>query len=124
MAKDCTISLTRATEDATTKDSEGDWDEFDAGNKGWSVSCSAFVGLDSDATANIYSDLLTLFNGNDPVFLKWDVTNGTKNRTATTSAIGRKGSAWFTKCDITAANRSKVEGSFEFQGTGAISALS
>lgn len=120
MAKDCTINLELQTEDSSTKDSTGDWAEAEAVGKSWSVSCNSIVYSDTDATGQNTASLIGLFG--TKVSLKWDITNGDKNRTGTNaSGIKKSGEAWMTKCSIQASNRQSAQGSFEFQGTGALS---
>lgn len=120
MATSCTFHIGTSLEDSSTKDSTGDWQEQEVTGLNWDAQTDSLVTVDTDAGANTPVDLISLMIAKTKVYLKFDVTNGTNNRTATNSAIKKSGTAYISDVSITAANRQNSTVSVQFQGTGAL----
>ena len=120
-ATSCTLNVSAQTEDASTKDSTGDWAVSEAVGKSWDVSVDALVVLTDPESSSGKStvDLLSLIG--TTVAIVFDTTTGANNRTANNSTIKKSGNAILTSISISAANRQKGTCSASFQGTGALS---
>lgn len=120
-ATSCTVHMAAQTEDASTKDSTGDWAENEVTGKSWDMSTDALVCLTDPESAQGKStvDILGLIG--TTVAVTFDKTEGTNNRTATTSTIKKTGNAIITDISITAANRQNATYTVQFTGTGALS---
>ena len=116
-ATSCTLHLSAETEETTTKDSTGDWKEQDATSKGWDLSSDSLVNVDSTDATGIQTFDLTELIGRK-VFIKWQETEGDKNRVAKSGGVCYSGQAIVSDVSITAANKQNGTASIQLQGTG------
>ena len=113
-ALDCTIHIGTTQDDATTKDSTGDWDEIEITGKNWDIS---FNSLYSTETGTALGTTAILAMLGQKLTVKFDETSGDKNRTAA-NTFSHTGEAYLVDASIQAANRQKVQGSWQLKGTG------
>jgi hypothetical protein len=122
MATSCTFHISAQLEDASTKDSTGDWQEQEVTGLSWDAQCDALVTLiDNGTNGEIVTDIMSLMINKTLVTLSFDQTSGTNNRTGQNAAIKRTGSAFISDVQVTAANRQNSSFTVQFQGTGALS---
>lgn len=100
---------TKADTIEVASSTSGVWKEYITGRKEWSVSVSYLVLADSG--------MLELLNVGTTYKLKIGGRNATNANTLTGSAI-------LTTCKVTATLGNLVQGSFQFQGTSALAAVS
>ena len=118
-AVSCSVQISGNMEDSSTKDTEGDYTNEQMVSKSWQVQVDNY-----QATAAALKALLTRFNAGTAVAVKFDqtvTTEGTQNRTAAGADFARTGSALLVDVNITANNRSVINVSTTYQGTGALS---
>ena len=119
MATSCQFHVAAQLEDASTKDSEGDWQEQEVTGLSWDAQTESLVTLEDNGTnGELPQDLLSLMINKTQVILTFDQTAGTNNRVAQNSAIKKSGKAWISDIQITAANRQNSTVTVQFQGTG------
>lgn len=121
LATECEVHIAIKTEDASTKDTTGDWDVNEVVGKSWDCSVSSLTSVGTDTGATLQKAIISSMISGTAVTVKFDVTNGTQNRTETNSTMKLTGSAFITDCSIKATNKSNVTGSFKFTGNGALS---
>jgi hypothetical protein len=122
MATSCQIHIGTQLEDASTKDSTGDWQEQEVTGLNWDVTTDSLVTLEDNGTnGELPQDLMSLIINKTKVQLTFDQTSGTNNRTAQDSAIKRTGYAYLTDYNLTAPNRQNSTLNCKFTGTGALS---
>lgn len=122
MATSCQIHIGTQLEDASTKDSTGDWQEQEVTGLNWDVTTDSLVTLEDNGTnGELPQDLMSLIINKTKVQLTFDQTTGTNNRTAQDSAIKRTGYAYLTDYNLTAPNRQNSTLNCKFTGTGALS---
>jgi hypothetical protein len=122
MATSCTFHVSTQLEDASTKDSVGDFQEQEVTSLSWDASTESLVTLeDNGANGELPQDILSLMINKTKVHLVFDVTAGANNRVAQNGAIKKSGWAYITDYSVQAANRANSTLSVQFQGTGALS---
>ena len=122
MATSCQIHISAQMEEASTKDSTGDWQEQEVTGLSWDASTDSLVTLaDNGTNGELPTDLLSLIINKTLVTLTFDQTAGTNNRVGQNATIKRSGSAYLTDFQITAPNRQNSTLSCKFTGTGALS---
>jgi hypothetical protein len=122
MATSCQIHIGTQLEDASTKDSTGDWQEQEVTGLNWDVTTDSLVTLEDNGTnGELPQDLMSLIINKTKVQLTFDQTAGTNNRTGQNAAIKRTGWAWLNDISITAANRQNSQLTAQFSGTGPLS---
>ena len=121
MALSGSIHLSAQLEDASTKDSTGDWQEQEVTGLSWDASSDAFVVLtDNGTNGEITTELMNLIINKTQVTLTWDTTAGTNNRVAQNSAIKCTGNAFLTDFTIDSPNRQSTKVKCNFTGNGPI----
>ena len=121
MATSCQFHVAAQLEDASTKDSEGDWQEQEVTGLSWDAQTESLVTLEDNGTnGELPQDLLSLMINKTQVTLTFDQTAGTNNRVGQNSVIKKSGKAWISDIQITAANRQNSTVTVQFQGTGAL----
>ena len=118
-AVSCQVTVSGNMEDATTKDSEGGYTEEQMVSKQWSVSVDSV-----DASVANLRALITRFNSDSYTYVGWDQTSttaGEMNRTAVGANFARSGLAILNDLSIQADNRTTIQVSCQYQGSGAIS---
>jgi hypothetical protein len=122
MATSCQFHVSATLEDASTKDSVGDFQEQEVTGLSWDASTESLVTLtDNGTNGELPQDLLSLMINKTKVHLVFDQTAGTNNRTGQNSAIKKSGWAWISDIQVNAANRQNSTLSVQFAGTGALS---
>lgn len=122
MATSCTFHVSSQLEDASTKDSVGDFQEQEVTSLSWDASTESLVTLeDNGVNGELPQDILSLMINKTKVHLVFDVTAGANNRVAQNGAIKKSGWAYITDYSVQAANRANSTLSVQFQGTGALS---
>lgn len=115
-ATNCQVTISGNMEDSSTKDSENSWTEEQMVSKQWSVSVD-----DVDASLASLRALITRFNSDDKVTVGWDQTDGAQNRVAQNADFARSGSAILNDLSISANNRTTIQVTCQYQGSGALS---
>ena len=122
MATSCQFHIGTSLEDASTKDSTGDWQEQEVTGLNWDASTDSLVTLtDNGTNGELPTDLMSLIINKTKVTLTFDQTAGTNNRTGQNATIKRSGSAYLTDYSLTAPNRQNSTLSCKFTGTGPLS---
>ena len=111
----CSVSETGSMEDSTTKDTVGSYAQEQMTSKDWSVSVDS---LAADLTT--LRALITAFNSDSKLTVGWDQTAGTQNRVAQNAAFARSGQAILNDLSIQANNRTNIQTTLQFQGSGAL----
>lgn len=117
-ATECSYHVGTTLEEASTKDSTGDWQEQTCTGKNWDCSASALV-VD-DTTALTDAEILAMIG--TEVNVKFDKTSGDKNRTAAGTAVG--GKAIVSDFQLNAPNRQNQTYSIRLTGTGPFGTVS
>lgn len=115
-ATSCQVTIQGDVEDASTKDTEGSWNEEQMTSKSWSVQVD-----DYDASLATLRALITRFNSDSKTTVGWDQTAGSQNRVAQNAAFARSGQAILTDLSIQANNRQTIQVSCQYQGSAALS---
>jgi hypothetical protein len=115
-ATNCQVTISGNMEDSSTKDSDNSWTEEQMVSKQWSVSVD-----DVDASLASLRALITRFNSDDKVTVGWDQTDGAQNRVAQNADFARSGSAILNDLSISASNRTTIQVTCQYQGSGALS---
>lgn len=118
-ASSCQASIQGNMEDAKTTDSEGSYGQEQMTSRGWSVQVDSY-----QASAAELISVITQFNSDNTVQVGWDQTEttaGTQNRTPSNAAFARSGQAHLSDFTITANNRTNIQLSRQYQGSGALS---
>ena len=129
VAPSCQFHVAAATEDSTTKDSEGMWKHQEVVSKSWDVSADALYDPEAadENTAITPAQLadIIITQQTPLVTLKFDATEttaGTKNRVG--KNVGYTGDALLLDLSITAQQQAKVTSSFQFTGQGSLAKIS
>lgn len=115
-ATSCQVTIQGDVEDASTKDTEGSWNEEQMTSKSWSVQVD-----DYDASLATLRALITRFNSDAKTTVGWDQTAGSQNRVAQNADFARSGQAILNDLSIQANNRQTIQVSCQYQGSGALS---
>ena len=114
-ATNCSITLQGNMDDASTKDSTGGWSEEEMTSKQWSVQVD-----NVDASLASLRALITRFNSDSKTTVGWDQTAGAQNREAQNADFARSGQAILNDLTIQADNRTTIQVSCQYQGSGAL----
>jgi hypothetical protein len=122
MATSCQFHISAQMEDASTKDSVGDFQEQEVTGLSWDAQTDSLVTLeDNGSNGELPQDILSLMINKTKVTLTFDQTAGANNRVGQNSAIKKTGEAYVSDVQITAQNRQNSTMTVQFQGTGALS---
>lgn len=113
------ITLTGNTEDTSTKDTEGMFSKEDIVSTAWSAQVDSYQAEPAQLRA-----LLRTFIAAQAVGVGWDQTTGAtgiQNRTPATANFKRSGNALLNDLSAQFDDRTAVNVSLQFQGTGALS---
>lgn len=119
-AKQLSLHVSMALEDATTKDTEGEWQIQEPVTLSYDISTNALVRSGETITSSVaakgLADLETLYEAGTPV--KWKIANvgGANNRTASSTIVS--GSAVLTQLTINAPNRQNATYTAQLNGYG------
>jgi predicted secreted protein len=120
-AKEMSLHLSAQTEDSSTKDTTGDWLEYEVTGQSYDISFNALVLSPDDSlggnTANTLNDFETNLK-DDVLYWKIATVNGTNNRTAVQTLFS--GTAKLTQLQINAQNKQNATYSGTLNGYGAI----
>lgn len=120
-AKEMSLHLSAQTEDSSTKDTTGDWLEYEVTGQSYDISFNALVLSPDDtlggATANTLNDFETNLK-DDVLYWKIATVDGTNNRTAVQTLFS--GTAKLTQLQINAQNKQNATYSGTLNGYGAI----
>lgn len=122
MATSCQLHISAQMEDASTKDSVGDFQEQEVTGLSWDAQTDSLVTLEDNGTnGELPQDILSLIINKTKVTLTFDQTAGANNRVGQNSVIKKTGEAYVSDVQITAQNRQNSTMTVQFQGTGALS---
>jgi hypothetical protein len=114
-AVNCSVTINGSMEDSTTKDTVGSYVQEQMTSKDWNVSVENL-----DASLASLRALITRFNSDAKVTVGWDQTGGTQNRVAQNAPFARSGQAILNDLSIQANNRTNIQVSCQYQGSGAL----
>ena len=114
-ATSCSVHVAQKTEDTSTKDSTGDFDENEVVGLSWDASSDSLVEAD-DTQATGGLSLFDLCISKQPVDFSFDATSGDKNRTK--GKVYYSGKALVNDVTATAENKKNATVSAKFLGTG------
>lgn len=114
-ATNCSVTVTGSMEDSTTKDTVGSYAQEQMTSKDWNVSVDSL-----DASLATLRALITRFNSDEKVTVGWDQTSGAQNRVAQNAAFARSGLAILNDLSIQADNRTNIQTTCQYQGSGAL----
>ena len=122
MATNAQFHISAELQDASSKDSVGDWQEQEVTGLSWDAQTDSLVTLeDNGSNGELPQDILSLMINKTKVTLTFDQTAGANNRVGQNSAIKKTGEAYVSDVQITAQNRQNSTMTVQFQGTGALS---
>ena len=122
-AKQMSMHVSVSLEDATTKDTDGEWQIMEPTALSYDISTTALIRSDdtitSAVTAKGVADLETIYNNGTPV--KWKIANtsGANNRTASSTIVS--GSAILQTLTLNGPNRQNADYTANLLGFGAYS---
>jgi hypothetical protein len=114
-ATNCSVTISGNMEDGTTKDTVGSYTEEQMTAKDWNVSVDNI-----DASLANLRALITRFNSDSKVTVGWDQTAGTQNRVAQNAPFAKSGQAILNDLSIQANNRTNIQVTCQYQGSGAL----
>lgn len=117
-ASSCQVSITGNMEDSKTKDSEGSFGMEQMTSRSWSVQVDSY-----EATADSLINIINQFISDNKVTVGWDETKevaGSQNRTPNNAAFARSGQAILNDFTIAANNRTPIQVTRQFTGSGAL----
>lgn len=114
-ATNCSVTISGNMEDASTKDTDNAWTTESMTSKQWQVSVDSL-----NATLASMRALITAFKANATVSVGFDQTEGTNNATASSASFARSGQAILNDLSIQANNRTNIQVSCQYQGSGAL----
>lgn len=114
-ATSCSVSVTGSMESNKTKDTVGSYNQEQMTSKDWSVSVDSI-----DASPVTLRALIRRFNSDEKVTVGWDQTAGSLNRVAQSASFARSGQAILNDLSIQANNRTNIQTTCQYQGSGAL----
>jgi len=117
-ASSCQVTISGNMEDSKTKDSEGSFGMEQMTSRSWSVQVDSY-----EATADSLIAVIQQFVSDGKVTVGWDetaTTAGTQNRTPNNAAFARSGQAILNDFTISANNRTPIQVTRQFTGSGAL----
>lgn len=110
------ITLTGNTEDTSTKDTTGLYQQQTVVSQSWSAQVDTFQGSAAQLRA-----ILRKFNAAAAIAVGWDQTGGDENRVPQNANFKRSGQALLNDFTMKFDDRATVATSLQFQGTGSLS---
>ena len=117
-ASSCQVTISGNMEDSKTKDSEGSFGMEQMTSRSWSVQVDSY-----EATADSLINIINQFISDQKVTVGWDetkVVTGSQNRTPNNAAFARSGQAILNDFTIAANNRTPIQVTRQFTGSGAL----
>lgn len=125
-ATTCTVTINNVIESADTKDNEGVWDEGEITGKNWSMSVGALMPVGGDNAAADIKDLTAAVLEDSTVEVKFEQTNGAKNRTEVTGEgkdiVSLGGKAFIESLSLNADAKKNASYTANLKGDGALTA--
>lgn len=118
-ATNCSVTIQGNMEDGSTKDTDNLWNNESMTSKSWNVSVDNL-----DASAASLQALITRFNSDSSVTVGFDHAAGSNNRSAQNAAFARSGQAILNDLTISSSNRTNIQVTCQYLGTGALSGSS
>lgn len=119
-AKSLSLHVSMQLEDATTKDTTGDWQVQEPTGLSYDISTSALVRSGDTITSSVagkdLADLTSIFEASTPV--KWLIANVSGDNNRTKGATIASGSATITQLTINAANKQNATYDTQLSGYG------
>lgn len=120
-AKTLSLHVSMTMEEATTKDTEGDWSIQEPTALNYDISTNALVSsgevITSEVQANDLKSMQDLYEAGTPV--KWQIANVSGDNNRTKGSVIASGSALLTQLTINAANRQTATYDAQLTGYGA-----
>lgn len=120
-AKTLSLHVGITLTDATTKDTEGDWQVQEPTELSYDISSGALIDSGEDISSSVngqsLSSLMSNYENEDLMYWQIAAVSGDNNRTK--GAVTVSGQAYITQLDINAANRQAGEYSTRLSGFGA-----
>lgn len=120
-AKTLSLHVSLTLEDATTKDTTGDWVVQEATGLSYDISTNALVRSGDTITSSVdgqtLNDLETIYEGSLPV--KWQIANVSGNNNRTKGTVIASGSVIVSQLTINASNRQSATYDATLTGYGA-----
>ena len=117
-ASSCQVSITGNMESSKTKDSEGSFEQEQMTSRSWSVQVDSY-----EATAGSLIAVILQFLNDEKVTVSWDetkVVTDSQNRTPNNAAFARSGQAILNDFTIQANNRTNIQVTRQYMGSGAL----
>jgi hypothetical protein len=117
-ASSCQVTISGNMESSKNKDSEGSFEQEQMASRSWSVQVDSY-----EATADSLIAVIQQFVSDGKVTVGWDETTttaGTQNRTPNNAAFARSGQAILNDFTISANNRTPIQVTRQFTGSGAL----
>lgn len=117
-ASSCQVSITGNMESSKTKDSEGSFEQEQMTSRSWSVQVDSY-----EATAASLIAVIQQFVSDEKVTVGWDETKvefASQNRIPNNAAFARSGQAILNDFTISANNRTPIQVTRQFTGSGAL----
>ena len=117
-ASSCQVSITGNMESSKTKDSEGSFEQEQMASRSWSVQVDSY-----EATAESLVAVILQFVNDEKVTVGWDetkVVTDSQNRTPQNADFARSGQAILNDFTISANNRTPIQVTRQFTGSGAL----
>ena len=122
MATNAQFHISAELQDASSKDSVGDWQEQEVTGLSWDAQTDSLVTLEDNGTnGELPQDILSLMINKTKVTLTFDQTAGANNRVGQNSVIKRSGEAYLSDYSLSAQNRQNSQLTCQFTGTGPLS---
>ena len=120
-AKSLSLHVSLSMEDATTKDTTGDWQVQEPTSLSYDISTSALMKggdtISSAVTAQNLSDIMSIYEDASPV--KWQIANVSGDNNRTKGAVIASGSVVITSLTLNGPNRQNATYDAQLQGYGA-----
>ena len=117
-ASSCQVSITGNMEDSKTKDSGGSFGMEQMTSRSWSVQVDSY-----EATADSLINIINQFSSDEKVTVGWDETKvgiTSQNRIPNNAAFARSGQAILNDFTIQANNRTNIQVTRQYMGSGAL----
>lgn len=114
-ATNCSVTISGNMSDSSTKDTEDAFQQESMDSKQWQLKVDSL-----EATVANMRALITRFLSDTPTTVGFDETEGTQNRTAAQAEFARSGQAILNDLSIQSNNRSNIQITCQYQGTGAL----
>ena len=117
-ASSCQVTTTGNMEDSKTKDSGGSFGMEQMTSRSWSVQVDSY-----EATADSLINIINQFGSDEKVAVGWDETKvgvTSQNRIPNNAAFARSGQAILNDFTIQANNRTNIQVTRQYMGSGAL----